>query len=77
MAETWIFGCRIDNNGDVNRGLDYLRNHWNDRYILDVFENARTSRDRKADFKINDIKGVYILKYVAEHHYDLSWKDYL
>ena len=60
MSEEIIYGCRIENNGDVNKGLEYLRNHWNDRYVLDVFENARTSTNHFGDFKINDINGTYV-----------------
>ena len=76
MAEEMIYGTTIEHNGDVDKGLDYLRNHWNDRYILDVFENAKTSQYRSGDFKIQDINGIYVLKYLSEHHYSLSWRSF-
>lgn len=76
MNTTTIYGTDIENNGDVDHGLDYLRNHWNDSYILDVFENARTSRDYKAYFKVPDTKGSYLLKFISLHHYSLEWREY-
>ena len=76
MSET-IYGTEIEHDGTVNHGLEYLKHHWNDRYILDVFENARTSADYKARFKINgdNSNGSYVLKYLSQHHYSLAWED--
>lgn len=76
MSQEIIYGCKIDHKGDVNKGLSYLKNHWNDRYVLDVFENARTSMNHLGDFKVQGINGTYILKFIGEHHYSLSWKNY-
>lgn len=73
---TKIYECDIENNGDVNTGLEYLRNHWNDSYVLDVFENAKTSSDNIADMKIQGVNGTYILKYISNHYYSLSWREY-
>lgn len=76
MTET-IYGTEIEHNGDVQMGLDYIYRHWNDSYILDVFENAKTSADYKARFKINfdHSNGSYVLTYVSPHHFALSWED--
>lgn len=76
MSEEIINGCRIENNGDVHKGLEYLRNHWNDRYVLDVFENAKTSANHIGDFKIQNVNGIYVLKHIGEHHYSLTWRSY-
>ncbi|HTE49109.1 MAG TPA: hypothetical protein VK675_04335 [Candidatus Paceibacterota bacterium] len=76
MSEEIINNCKIEHNGDVNIGLDYLKNHWDDRYVLDVFENAKTSENHFGDFKINGINGTYLLKYIGEHHYSLTWRNY-
>jgi hypothetical protein len=76
MQQEFIYNTTLDHNGDVKQGLAYLRNHWNDQYVLDVFENARTSYDRSGDFRVDNVPGTYILKFIAEHHYSLSWKSY-
>jgi len=76
MPERRIENTTIEHNGDVDRGIQYLDNHWNDQYVLDLFENARTSYDYKAFFKIdNTSEGSYLLKYIGPHHYFLSWQD--
>ena len=74
---TTIYGTEIEHNGDVDKGLEYLRNFWNDSYVLDVFENARTSVDRKADFRPNTYvgDGMYVLRFIGPHHYSLEWRD--
>ncbi|MCE9585455.1 hypothetical protein K8Q94_02435 [Candidatus Nomurabacteria bacterium] len=73
---TKIYECDIENNGDVDHALEYLRNHWNDSYVLDFFENAKTSSDYKADMKIQDVNGTYVLKYISPHYYSLEWHNY-
>ncbi len=70
-----IYGCKIEHNGDVNRGLEYLREHWDNEYTLSVFRNAKTSEYRTADFRIQGVDGTYILKFIGEHHFSLSWKN--
>ena len=76
MTEKVIYNCRIEHDGDVNKGLHYLKDHWDDRYILDVFENAKTSTDRSGDFRIPNVEGTYVLRSIGEHHYSLHWKNY-
>lgn len=71
---TTIYGTDIEHNGDVDYGLQWLENHWNDKYVLDVFENAKTSRDYSASFKIDGEKGVYVLKYISKDYYSLHWE---
>ncbi len=73
---TTIHDCNIENNGDVDHGLDYLRHHWSDSYVLDAFENAKTSADRKADLKVPGQNGMYVLKHLGNHHYSLEWRKY-
>ncbi len=73
---TKINECDIENNGDINHALDYLRDHWNDSYVLDLFENAKTSRDQKADMRIPGYGGTYVLKYISPSYYSLDWHDF-
>ena len=75
MSEEIIDGCRIEHNGDVNKGLRYLRDHWNDRYVLDVFEDARTSENRRGSFKVPDTNGHYVLEFIEEHNFSLYWRE--
>jgi hypothetical protein len=77
MQSTTIGGTKIDHKGDVDNGLTYLRNNWSDSYVLDAFENARTSRDRQATFRSDKYagSGMYVLKYINERHYSLEWRD--
>ena len=76
MSEEIIYNCKIEHEGDFSKAFDYLRQHWNNKYILDVFENAKTSKNRTGDFRIPNIPGTYILKFIGEHHYSLSWRNY-
>ena len=75
MKEEIIDGTRIEHNGDVNTGLEYLRNHWNDAYVLEKFENARTSADYQDSFTVNGVDGFYILKRLGDRHYSLRWSS--
>lgn len=77
MASRTIYGTEIEHNGDVDNGLEYLKNNWNTGYIADVFENAYSSYDHMARFRIpgDNSTGSYVLKYIAQKHYSLSWQD--
>ncbi len=77
MVET-IRGTTIEHNGDVDNGLKWLRNHWDDAYVLDIFENAKNSRDNVGEFRIEDVKGTYLLRCIDKdsHNYSLSWRAF-
>ncbi len=77
MESRTIYGTEIEHNGDVDNGLEYLKRNWNTDYVADVFENAYSSYDRVARFRIpgSNERGSYVLKYIAQKHYSLSWDE--
>lgn len=74
MPEVFIGEVKIKHEGDVDQGLRYLREHWNDAYILEIFKDARTSSDRDGVLKINGIEGYYVLRYLGDDTFSLSWR---
>lgn len=74
MAEISIENVVIEHDGDVDQGLNYIRDHWNDRYVLEAFQDARTSSDRDGTIKIENIEGYYILRHLSDNRFSLIWR---